>query len=76
MGQYVKTVADVYRKQAVFDKAQALYHQALAIFRINFGNSHPQVAEILSCLAYRPPSPDRGDRWCSPHPPAPCVDSF
>jgi hypothetical protein len=61
----VKTVADVYRKQAVFDKAQTLYHQALAIFRINFGNSHPQVAEILSCLAYRSPSPDRADRWCS-----------
>jgi hypothetical protein len=52
VGQYVKTIADVYRKQASFDKAQTLYYQALSIFRVNFGNNHPHVAEILSCLGY------------------------
>jgi hypothetical protein len=46
----MKTMADVYRLQSLYDKATELYEEALAINRSNFGNSHPSVAECLDSL--------------------------
>jgi hypothetical protein len=43
-------VGKMSRKQAIYDKAEELYRQALEINRKAYGELHPQVAENLDSL--------------------------
>jgi tetratricopeptide (TPR) repeat protein len=50
VGLYLTNIADVYRKQGLFDQADAEYRRALAILEAVYGPNHIEVAEILNAF--------------------------
>ncbi|MCP4655183.1 MAG: tetratricopeptide repeat protein [bacterium] len=50
--QLMNTVGRVYGRLALYDSAEALFEEALALRRKSFGENHPDVAESLADLAW------------------------